>query len=96
MTTPEREEFEKWKKENAALKAENEMLRIHEEMAPLLIEENKELNAENEKLRKDAARYLWLRNNSCFETVYIEVSAEIHDDKTLDAAIDAAMADKGE
>ena len=43
-----------------------------------------------EAAERDAERYRWLKQNSSHATVYLEINAEIQDDRTLDAAI-AAM-----
>lgn len=42
-----------------------------------------------EAAERDAERYRWLKQNSSHATVYLEINAEIQDDRTLDAAIDA-------
>jgi|SRR5690554_4135257 len=74
-----------------------------------LLEERDALQAENERLRKDAERYLWLRERwgRITETYYVDSGRIVEigtepdgegwdiEPETLDAAIDAALAGEG-
>jgi len=59
------------------------------------VRENAALAAENERLRKDAERYQWLRSRLPGSLYRIAGVIYSEGGEGVDAAIDAAMADKG-
>jgi hypothetical protein len=57
----------------------------------------RELEAENAELRKDAARYRWLRDSESLTAPSVDLARDLHYAATtdsIDAAIDAAKGDE--
>ena len=75
--------------------ANAEFIAAARDAVPALLAENAALAAEVERLRKDAARYQWLRSRLPGSAYRIAGVIYSEGGEGVDAAIDAAMADKG-